>query len=259
MVWNIGGVRISSLSDVGGCGVAWRTSRYTLLDKRRFFLSEDTGELPEYHGMPLTGVFRYGVNCRINRRMKYSNIALRISTMQAPLPDEGAISVYQCRNNDSREPSCFICGDFANSSPGRQWHTTFGAFLLETVKSLSATEPTGQEGTYSNWASFGSQRIDYIYCRKADVGSYATINEDFDGNDLRITSSVHKSLLALRRLTELPVFMFLPGMMITMASSLISHHVLSVKATTIAQQCDTHMCATEGQFYIGNTRDEWNV
>lgn len=58
-------------------------------------------------------------------------------------------------------------------------HTTFGAFFRDS-RLLSATEPTGQEGTYSNWAlSFGSQRIDYIYCRKADVGSYATINEDF--------------------------------------------------------------------------------
>lgn len=244
------------LSDVGeGVGVAWRTSRYTLLDKGRFFLSEDT----ENPVISWDAAYRR-ISVWVKLQDKQTDeifyyCSTHLDNAGTIARREGARVNVETMLGIAGNYPCFICGDF-NSSPGETMvHTTFGAFFRDS-RLLSATEPTGQEGTYSNWAlSFGSQRIDYIYCRKADVGSYATINEDFGRG---MTPSDHfpvQITVSFKEVNRTPrIYVSTQGNDDNDGSLNKPLRTLQ-KATTIAQQCDT-ICVTEGQFYIGNTRDE---
>ena len=244
------------LSDVGeGVGVAYRTSRYTLLDKGRFFLSED----PEKPVISWDAAYRR-VSVWVKLQDKQTDeifyyCSTHLDNAGTIARREGARINVETMLGVAGNYPCFICGDF-NSSPGEiMVHTTFGAFFRDSYL-LSATEPTGQEGTYSNWAlSFGSQRIDYIYCRKANVGSYATINEDFGRG---MTPSDHfpvQITVSFKEVNRTPrIYVSTQGNDDNDGSLNKPLRTLQ-KATTIAQQCDT-ICVTEGQFYIGNTRDE---
>lgn len=247
------------LSNVGeGVGVAYRTGRYALLDKGRFFLSED----PEKPVISWDAAYRR-VSVWVKLQDKNTDeifyyCSTHLDNAGTVARREGARINAETMLGIAGSYPCFICGDF-NSSPGEVMvHNTFGAFFRDS-RLLSATEPVGQEGTYSNWAlSFGSQRIDYIYCRKADVWSYATMNEDFGRG---ITPSDHfpvqitVSFKDVNRVSR--IYVSAQGNDTNDGSRHKPLRTLK-KAVSMAQQCDT-VCVTEGKFYTGNGRDEYLV
>lgn len=245
------------LSNVGeGVGVAYRTSRYTLLDKGHFFLAED----PAIPTISWDAAYRR-VSIWLKLQDKNTNevfyyCSTHLDNAGVIARREGArINVEMMLEIAGNDP-CFICGDFNSSTGEPAVHNTLGAFFGDS-RLLSATAPVGQEGTYSNWAlSYGSQRIDYIYCRKANVWSYAVMNEDFGRG---ITPSDHfpvQITMSLKDIDRLPhVYVSIQGDDNNDGSIGSPLRTLQ-KAVSIAQQCDT-VHVTEGTFYVGNSRDEY--
>lgn len=244
------------LSNVGeGVGVAYRTERYKLLDKGHFFLSED----PDQTAISWDAGYRR-VSVWVKLQDKETDevfyyCSTHLDNVGVIARREGARINVELMLEIAGNYPCFICGDFNSSKGEIAVHHTFGAFFKDS-RLLSATDPTGQEGTYSNWAlTYGSQRIDYIYCRKADVWSYATINEDFGRG---ITPSDHfpvQITVALKDVDRLPRI-YVSTLGNDDNDGTIDNPLRTLqKAVSMTQQCDT-VYVTEGVFYIGNTRDE---
>lgn len=105
------------------------TSRYTLLDKGRFFLSED----PEKPVISWDAAYRR-VSVWVKLQDKQTDeifyyCSTHLDNAGTIARREGARVNVETMLGIAGNYPCFICGDF-NSSPGETMvHTTFGCFL----------------------------------------------------------------------------------------------------------------------------------
>lgn len=244
------------LGNVGeGVGVAWLNSRYTLLDKGHFFLSED----PTKPEISWDAAYRR-VSVWVKLQDKNSDEILyycstHLDNNGAIARQEGARINVETMLGIAGNSPCFIVGDF-NTAPGNSSvHYTFGAYFDDS-RLMSATAPTGQEGTYSNWAlSFGSNRIDYIYCRKAKVWSYATINEDF-GRGLTPSDHFPVQITVSLQDPDVPsrIYVSTDGDDANDGTALHPLRTLQ-KAIDLSHKCDT-IYTTHGTFFVGDTPEK---
>ena len=162
-------------------GVAFLTSKFTLLDQGHFFLSADPSQ-------PLvswdSNYSRVSVYVKLQDKQNgdiFYFFATHLDNGGMIARKEGArVNLEKMMELTGCYPS-IIVGDMNANEYERGVHYTYG-HLLDDSRLTCESAPIGPYVTFSNWSVKGSssnKRIDYLYTRKMRTLSYQTINEDY--------------------------------------------------------------------------------
>lgn len=169
----------ASGSESEGVGVAFLKDRYALLEQGHFFLTEN----PKEPGIAWDAAYkRVSVYVKL-RDKRTGNVFCFCSTH---LDNEGKMARIKGAGLNvgkildiAGDAPAFIVGDLNAEPCETAVHEVFGE-QFEDSRIVSRRKPKGYEGTYCNWLHQPTvQRIDYVYCRKAEVLSYKTIVKDY--------------------------------------------------------------------------------
>ena len=162
-----------------GVGVAFLKDSYTLLEQGHFFLTEDPGK----PGIAWDAAYKR-VSVYVKLRDKRTGDVFCFCSTH--LDNEGKMArIKGARLNVCKilevagDAPAFIVGDLNAEPCETAVHEVF-AEQFEDSRIVSKKKLQGYEGTYCNWLHQPTtQRIDYVYCRKAKVLSYKTIVKDY--------------------------------------------------------------------------------
>ncbi|WP_195661006.1 MULTISPECIES: endonuclease/exonuclease/phosphatase family protein [Bacteroides] len=169
----------ASDSEGEGVGVAFLKDRYTLLEQGHFFLTETPGE----PGIAWDAAYK---RVSVYVKLKDKRTGDVFCFCSTHFDNEGktarmkgaGLNVSKILEVAGDTPA-FIVGDLNAEPHETAVHEVF-AEQFEDSRIVSKKKPEGYEGTYCNWLHQPTtQRIDYVYCRKAEVLSYKTIVKDY--------------------------------------------------------------------------------
>ena len=169
----------ASVSKGERVGVAYRKARYTLLEKGHFFLSEN----PDTPALSWDAAYkRVSVYVKLQDKKSgeiFCFCSTHLDHIGTIARKKGAeLNISKVLEAAEGHPA-FIVGDLNAEPQEVSVHRIFGKEFKDS-RSISGKKPKGYAGTYCNWLQKPTeQRIDYIYCRKADVLSYRTITKDY--------------------------------------------------------------------------------
>lgn len=167
-------------------GIMFRTSLFTISDKR-FFWASDTPDIISLNDTGDLGNFRRGGCCAVLTH-KDSGMRLFLMCAHACL-NPGANARYApvyCRMEERFNPEglpSFFVGDL-NTAPDSEASGIFRKHWADAFLSVDASARRGLLNTYNDYRfPSGSERIDYIYYRGkgVDVKSYGCDGSLYEG------------------------------------------------------------------------------
>lgn len=163
-------------------GIAFKKTKFTLLDHGCFYLSTQT-DIPKNDwdaGLPRATAW---VKLKDNASNKiFCFFSTHLDTKGKIARREGTRINMEKINEISDGYPAFLVGDMNCKASEKAVHYQIKSYMKDSYL-VSSVAPEGPEGTQNGeWDPDGNakKRIDFIYVKNADVQSYKVINEDYN-------------------------------------------------------------------------------